>query len=76
MNDGRRPPRRPRQSDHYADSTAVVRRLPPACVLYERAAQLERLAVVYALDGHRRRLLFGIDLADRVEHWADLKAAA
>ncbi len=76
MNDGRRPARRPRQTDLYTDLSEVVRRLPPAAVLYQRAAKLEHLALVYGLQGHQNRCALGADLADRLEHWADLKAAA
>ena len=75
MNDERRPLGRPRQFSHR-QSTAAGRRLAPALVLYARAAELERLAVVYGLRGHERRHSLGVDLAGRVEHLADLQAAA
>lgn len=75
MNDERRPARRPRQHDQYADSTARPR-TAPALELYARAARLELLAALYERAGQHRRHDLGVDIAARLETLADLKAAA
>ena len=51
-------------------------RLPRACVIFARAAAIERLAASYALAGRLDLFAIGVDIAERIEDWADMKAAA
>jgi hypothetical protein len=54
---------------------AQLVRLPRACVIFARAAAIERLAASYALAGRHDLFYRGIDLAERLEAFADRKAA-
>jgi hypothetical protein len=54
----------------------LVARLPQAAAIYARAAWVERLACDYAAQGRADLFYIGIGIAERIEDWADMKAAA